>query len=125
MNLREYLKYRKTTIVWVSKTANVPYTTVSEIANGKLDIQKVQFGTVLRICKALKITTNKLFELCVVPENSWDVFLDKDVFYMSYYFGNERRTVELCQNTPTNSKYINNIAKCYYEELMCESEYET
>ena len=120
MNLREYLKKQKKTISWLSTTAKVPYSTVYEIANGKTDIQKVQFGTVLRLCNALKITANELFELCPNP-SKWTVFLDGDDYYMTYSYGKEKITKRVCKNNPTNSKYINAIAESFYEEMMCEN----
>lgn len=125
MDLREFLKHEKTSVAWLSKTANVPYTTVSEIVNKKIDIQKVQFGTVLRICKALELSTDQLFDLCVVNEKGWKVYIEENEYYMSYYFGNEKKVKKLCKYTPANSKYINAMAECYYEEIMCGKEIET
>lgn len=122
MRLKEYMKYEKISVSSLSKTANVPYTTVSEIVNGKIDIQKVQFGTVLRICKALDISTEKIFELCVIPEENWTIFLQDNEYYMSYKYGNDRKTKKLCKYSEANSKYITQIAECYYEEIICGKE---
>ena len=125
MRLKDYLKFEKLTVSWLSKTANVPYTTVSEIVNEKIDIQKVQFGTVLRLCKALDLSTEKLFELCVIPEQNWTIFLQDDEYFMSYKYGNTIKTKKLCKYSESNSKYINQIAECYYEGIICGKEKET
>ena len=106
---------------WLASTANVSYTTVCDLANGKTDMEKMHFGTVLRLCNALEMTAFELFDLCP-SQKKWTVFLDGNDFYMTYFYGDEEITERICKNNPTNAKYINTIAECLYKEIMCKSQ---
>lgn len=64
MSIRDYLK--DTNIATLSRESGLPYTTVSEIANGKKSIEKCSAGTVYSLACALGTTVENL----LVSENS-------------------------------------------------------
>ena len=55
MNLREYLKNRKTSVYHLSKDSGVPYTTLNSICNGTAEIKACRVNTLLKICNALGV----------------------------------------------------------------------
>lgn len=86
--------------------------------NEKIDIQKVRFGTVLRICRALTITADELFDLCIVPEKCWHIYEENGTYFMQYHFGKTVYKKRLCKKNATNEKYIEKIARCHYELII-------
>ncbi len=62
MDINEIIIERKLTRYRLSKDSGIPYTTVSDICNGKAQLEKCSAETVYRLAKALRISMELLLE---------------------------------------------------------------
>ena len=68
MKEKEMTKYR------LSKLAEVPYTTVSDICSGKASLEKCSAETIYKLAKTLGVSMDELLEPYMVPRCSFDLF---------------------------------------------------
>lgn len=78
VNLREYLRKRKTTVYHLSKDSGVPYTTLNSICNGTADIKECRVNTLLKICNALGVGLSDLIGNAL-PDVQPHYFIDDSI----------------------------------------------
>lgn len=129
MTIKELLKQNNIKISTISKTTGIPYTTVNEIVNGKIDIDKVQIGTGLKIAKACGLDFNKFYDICknsiALPEISGgELLLKNKAFYLECNLPEGKKEVYLCKMNHTNAHFIKDMAEWTINSLIEEAEKE-
>jgi len=74
MKIDQLLEQRDLTKYRLSKISGVPYTTVNEICNGKVKIEKCTADTVYRLSKALGVTMEAFIEDAVEYRSGFETF---------------------------------------------------
>ncbi len=116
MTIKEYIKNKNLRISEISRSSGIPYTTVSEIVNGKLDIDRVQVGTALKIASACGVEFNELYEMCKdtssLPKiDDGLIRIKNKSYYLAYDIGEHSGEMYLCKVNDTNTRYVKDMAE--------------
>ena len=74
MDINELLKQKDMTKYFLSKISGVPYTTVGDICNGKVRIEKCSGETLYKLARALNVTMETLVEDVLAYRSSFETF---------------------------------------------------
>lgn len=74
MSIQRILEARHITRYHLSKISNVPYTTITDICNGKTKLEKCSAGTVFKLSKALDIPMDDLLQSCLEVSTDFEIF---------------------------------------------------
>ena len=126
MTLKEYLKEKKMRIADISRVSGVPYTTVSEIVNGKLDIDRVQIGTGIKVSEACQMSFDEFYKMCKkdnsLPDISGGRLLKKNKsFYLQYDVDGIDGEMYLCKINDDNKRYIRDMAEWTIDDIKEEA----
>ena len=69
MIINDLLEKEKMSRYRLSKESGVAMTTITDICNGKADLDKCTAGTLHKIAKVLNVTVMKLFSVPHLPQN--------------------------------------------------------
>ena len=127
MPIKTYLKQNRLKISDISKQSGVPYTTVNEIANGKIDIDKVQIGTGLKIAAACGMDFLSFYRMCrksdPLPDISGGVILKKNKsYYLHCTLPGMESEVYLCKVNPVNTRFVQDMAEWTIQSMIAEKE---
>lgn len=116
MTIKDYIKSKHLRISEISRSSNIPYTTVNEIINGKIDIDRVQVGTALKIAAACGLEFNELYAMCkdtsTLPKIEDGLIRIKNKsYYLAYDIGEYSGEMYLCKVNDTNTRYIKDMAE--------------
>lgn len=70
----ELLREKNMSIYKCSKLTNIPYTTLSELVNGKTNIENCSVSVVYKLSKALEISMEELIEYALDKRLDFEVF---------------------------------------------------
>ncbi len=115
MNIREYLKTNKTSIASISQRTGIPYTTVSELINGKVSIDKVYVGTAMKLAEASGLSFMNFYKMCKettslpeIPDGR--IIIKNKRYYIEYDVDGISGIEYLCKVNPENSQCLENTA---------------
>ncbi len=74
MLIHELMEQKKLTKYRLSKNTGIPYTTVSDICNGKVQLEKCTAETVYKLAKEFGVSMEKLLESSCEPRCSFELF---------------------------------------------------
>ena len=127
MNIKELLKERDITIKQMAQSLNIPYSTLNDIVNNRVDINKIGFGYVMSICTFLDISPYDFYEEKEPEpkENGYRIIIkDKKFFVRMNIYGKVLETY-LCKINLPNSKYVKDMARFEYEDTMEKMRFES
>ncbi len=115
--LKDYLDDCGRSIYAVSKECGIPYSTLNDLANGKVKIENCKFGMVRDLAAGLGLAIEELCDICsatpVVYRNGYDVEVRLDIRGKSYYaifeYLGEKVELPLCRVTEDTKYYIREI----------------
>lgn len=115
--IKDILTKKNITVYKLSQETGIPYATIRDIINGKVDISKCQIGNIERIADALNLSIDKTYKLLKQEQHLGRVkgpetkqrgtLVIKDKKYYLLYRGNY---TELCDVNPISSMYISTWA---------------
>lgn len=74
MVVNDLLKQNSITKYQLAKSSGVPYTTVSDICNGKAQMEKCSAETIYKLAKALKVSMETLLEPCLQNRIDFELY---------------------------------------------------
>ncbi len=119
--MHKYLVDNNISVKELSQKTRIPYSTLNDIVNGKTDINKVRYGYIKTLAKALGLSLEEFDSLFALKESvKVDYKFTINVKNKSYYLMCEdvKKPVYLCKVNELNSFYINTIAKWKYDEIQ-------
>lgn len=122
MNIKTYLKSNRISVAELSRTTKLPYTSVSELINGKVDIDRVYVGTAMKLAEALDISFDEFYTLCranIVNLHNPDATLKikNKKYYVAYDIDGNRGEAYLFKVNDTNKKYANDAAQWEIDDI--------
>ena len=125
--LSQYLKDRNISLYSLAKTSGIPYTTVSELANGKVSGSNCRGQVLHAIASALEISMDELYSMCaehmsVICGHGTvvDIEVRSKQYYICFDCGSERVEIALCKVSPDSSFYINEFAVWAADRYLSE-----
>ena len=130
--LKEYLKTNNVSIYSISKRSGIPYSTLNDIVNCKVEIENVKAGIVYALAKTLQISMDWLYELCrndiIVRSEKYNidgvVSKKNKNFYLCFEYDHKEHEYELCPVKKEASLFIYSIALWEMEKHLLDFEME-
>lgn len=130
--LKTYLEMRNISLYSISKSSKIPYSTLNDIVNCKVEIANVKAGILHALAKALGISMDELYELCeneiIVRSERYNIdgFVSRKnkKFFLYFEYNHEEHEYELCPVKREASLFIDSIALWEMEKHLSDFEME-
>ena len=130
--LKDYLKDQHRSMYRLAEESGVAYSTVNDLANGRIEIQNCRAGILKDLARALSVSMDELYELCSneieFPLESMATSARIRVKNKKYYveFSDEGQcvTLEICGVNSDASYFIRSLARWKVEEYVAGKEWE-
>ena len=112
--------------------SGIPYSTLNDIVNYKVDIANIRAGIVFKLAGILNISMDKLYELCtnqiIVYSEGYSVkgtvAIRNKKYILEFQYQNREFTDELCPVKKEATMFIESIARWQMEKLISDYEME-
>ncbi|MBO5994418.1 MAG: helix-turn-helix transcriptional regulator [Firmicutes bacterium] len=126
--LKDYLKEKNISIYSLSRSCAVPYSTLNDLANGKVSPDNCKVGLLRALASGLGLSMDEVYSICTGEElkirNSYNMDLLVRVRNKSYYvvfeYSDDPVSIELCKVNSDSSFYIEEIARWRSESYVRE-----
>ena len=129
--LKDYLKQKNISMYSVAEKSGVPYSTLNDLANGRVDVDNCKVSLLRLIAATLEMSMDELYWLC--RENRRYILdrygivvnvivKDKD-YYAEFDYQGEHKCVRLCAVNEINTKVIADLALLSAEDNIEEQEF--
>ena len=125
--MKTYLKQNNIRISDISRQTGVPYTTVNEIINGKIDIDKVRIKTGLMIADACNMDFMTFYNTCKrsnslpsIPNGR--IIKKNKAYYLKCTLPGFDSEIYLCRINPVNTHFVKDMAEWTINSLISEAE---
>lgn len=130
--LKTYLETHSISIYSISKSSKIPYSTLNDIINCKVEIANVKAGILYALAKSLGVSMDALYELCrdkiVVRSERYNVdgvVSRKNKKYFLYFeYDHKEHEYELCPVKKEATLFIDSIALWEMEKHLIDFEME-
>lgn len=130
--LKEFLHQKNISIYKLSGISGIPYSTLNDIVNHKVDIANIRAGIVFKLADILNISMDELYELCT---NQISVYLEgysakgtvnikNKKYVLEFQYQNKEFTDELCPVKKEATMFIESIARWQMEKMISDYEME-
>ncbi|MBQ6400766.1 MAG: helix-turn-helix transcriptional regulator [Firmicutes bacterium] len=124
--LKDYLKQSGKSIYAVAKDSGLPYSTLNDLANGKVQIDQCRVGLLRSLAHALSLSLEDTCALCSgqfpAVHTSYPVdariTVRNKTFYAEFEYVGEPVTLRLCRVNENTRYYIGQIAQWRTEEYI-------
>lgn len=116
----------------ISGISGISYSTLNDIANGKVEIANVKAGILYALSKAMDISMEQLYELCrddiIVSSERYKingcVSRKNKKYYLCFEYNHKKHEYELCSVKKESSLFIESIALWEMEKRLLDFEME-
>lgn len=131
--LKDFLNDKNISIYSLSKKTNIPYSTLNDLCNGKVEIDNCKVGMIINLANILDIPFEKLYDICSNKDNTiyneeFDINASIKVknksYYIQYNDGNHTKEINIFKVNNNNNKYVNDAAKWLLEDSLIDSKME-
>ena len=130
--LKQYLQQKNISIYKLSVLSGIPYSTLNDIVNHKVDIANIRAGIVFKLANILNISMDELYELCT---NQITIYLEgysaigtvnikNKKYVLKFRYQNKEFTEELCPVKKEATMFIESIARWQMEKKISNYEME-
>ena len=131
--LKSYLSDRNISIYRLSKESHVPYSTLNDLVNRKLPVERLRSGQLRGLAAALDLTMDTLYDLCtfspIVRSEQYDVEAVITVEHKTYCLHFERYgrqyKGEILPVRREATAYLDTLALWKLEEMLQQLELES
>lgn len=130
--LKKFLQQKNISVYKLAGMSGIPYSTLNDIVNQKIDIANVRAGIVFKLAKILNISMDELYELCAnqiivyLEEYSTQgtVVIKNKKYVLEFQYHNKKFTDVLCPVKKEATMFIESIAQWQMEKLISDCEME-
>ena len=130
--LKEFLQQKDLSIYKLAGISGIPYSTLNDIVNHKVDIANIRAGIIFKLANVLNISMDELYELCT---NQITIYLEdyatkgtvnikNKKYVLEFQYQNKEFTDELCPVKKEATMFIESIARGQMEKLISDYEME-
>lgn len=130
--LKEFLHQKNISIYKLAHISEIPYSTLNDIVNHKVDIANIRAGIVFKLADILNISMDELYELCT---NQITIHLERysakgtvniknKKYVLEFRYQNREFTDELCPVKKEATMFIESIAQWQMEKMISDYEME-
>ena len=130
--LKELLYQKKLSLYKLAEISGIPYSTLNDIANYKVDIANIRAGIVYKLAEILELSMDELYELCnqqiMVYSERYSVKgavkIKNKHYIIEFQYQDKAFQEELCPVKKEATMFINSIAKWQMEKMISDYEME-
>ncbi len=130
--LKEFLQQRDISIYKLAKISRVPYSTLNDMVNHKVDVEQIRSGVLFRLAQAVGISMDELYEMCAAPQIVFsekhgvrgEVFVRNKTYFLLFEYHNKKYREELYPVKKEATMFIDTIAVWQMEERIADIEME-
>jgi len=130
--LKEFLHQYNMSIYKLAAISGVPYSTLNDIVNHKVDIANIRAGILFKLADILNLSMDELYELCT---NQITIFsesyaaegvvnIKNKKYILKFRYHNREFSDELCPVKKEATLFIESIARWQMEKLISNYEME-
>lgn len=124
--LKDYIKQKNISIYRLAKDCDIPYSSLNDIVNGKVDIMNSKLEFAFKLSRALDISIDELCKIAVVDIKSHSDEFDTEInvkvknksFYAEYEDDGALIDIKLCKVNEDTSYFIEDISRWSVEEQL-------
>lgn len=128
--LKDYLNEKGISIYSLAKKSKTPYSTVNDLANGRVDADSCRFGLMRSLAGALGISSDRLYRVCKETISSRSelygcnisISVSDKTYFAGFDYGSKAYTVKVCPVNLVNTAMIKAIAQLAVEDCIEEME---
>lgn len=130
--LKKLLIQKKISLYQLAKISGVPYSTLNDIVNYKVEIANIRAGILFRLADALSVTMDELYELCTSQiiiclerySTKGTVNIKNKTYILAFKYQGREFNYELCLVKREATLFIESIALWQMEKLISDYEME-
>ena len=131
--LKDYLAKIGKSIYALSQESGIPYSTLNDLANNKVEIDNCKVSLIRTLSEVLGITMDEVYRLSSAPEHMLTNTYGSDVtisvknksYYASFDYLGEEVELELCKVNEDTTYYVDEIGKWRSEDYIREQRMES
>lgn len=130
--LKEFLQQKNISIYKLAGISGIPYSTLNDIVNHKVDIANIRAGIVFKLAEALNTTMDELYRLCTSQITIYleshsvkgTVNIKNKKYVLEFQYQNKEFTDEICPVKKEATMFIESIAQWQMEKIISAYEME-
>jgi len=132
MNMfKDYLKENKISMYKLSLESGVAYSTINDLANGRVDVANCKAGMLRKLAETLSISMDELYSICdrdlTVYSKTYDTTINISVknktYYADFEYEGEKQRLLVCEANEINTKMVRGISELKAEEYIEEAKF--
>lgn len=128
--LKEYLKEKNISMYGLAKSCDIPYSTLNDLANGKVDVMNCKLGMVKKLAAKLSLSIEEFCDIAgpdftpkEKPEIDYTVSVKNKNFLVRFTYEGVEHEIKLGQINNDSKRFINSFAEWSIEDAIKESEW--
>lgn len=131
--LKDYLKKQNISIYSLSKESGIPYSTLNDLVNGKVDIDNCRVSMLTNLSKVLNLNLDNIYKLCVFDDNevydeeykiTGKVLTKNKDYYVGFLYDEKYTELRICTTRTENRDYIKIMALWTMQDFIRKKEME-
>ena len=130
--LKEYLKENSISVYNLAKKIDVPYSTLNDLSNGKVNIDNCRVGFIQKLASQLELSMDQLYKICnsqkeIIVEKynlPATVSVKNKGYYASFQYKDRIVEIPVCEVNEDSTPFIENFAAWDVENYIDEKELE-
>ena len=131
--LKDYLKQNNISLYSLSKQCDIPYSTLNNLSNGKVDIDNCSFGMLKKISRELSISLDELSAICSQDSDikideyniAGKIKIKNKKYYANFTYQDEDVELFVCNITEDSSLFVKDAAEWDIKKYISEKEFES
>jgi len=136
--LKDYLKEKKISMYKISTEIGIPYSTLNDLANCRIDIDNCKVIHIKKLSEYLNLTMEELYRIskeCWEVDTRYEADIEKSIrnakvyvkgkmFNTSFIYNDKPVNIEICAVKEGISDYISEMARWEIEDYVNDLEWE-
>ena len=130
--LKDYLREHQMSMYRLASESGVPYSTVNDLANGRIEIEQCRAGVLKRLAEALSLSMDELYDLCNTELSVFSeeqktevrIRVKNKTYYAVFDDGGKQVMLEICPVNRDTSCFIRSLAKWTAETYLERQKWE-
>lgn len=130
--LKDYLADSGKSMYSLAAESGVPYSTVNDLANGRIEVQNCRAGILKKLAGALSVSLDELYDLCLedrsvlLEEQKENVRIrvKNKTYYAEFQDQGNPVSLKVCEVNQNTGYFIRSLAKWKAEEYFEQKEWE-
>ena len=126
-SFKDFIKEKNISLRTLSFETGIPYSTLSDLANERTDIEQMRFGYVMKIASFFSMSPEALYDICKpkIPQpDDGELFIKNKKYYLKYKTGDGEREIPLHSVTGDIKPFIKELATWTMDDIRQKEQLE-